>query len=104
MMRVEEGACLISPPRLIWTVHGGMDSRFRGHDGVVMRRAMSLFCRKTGAGRLETRRSQLSETGSKMNTHILYKKGQRSRTTTEDGGGAHQSLPRVVGQPWCATL
>ena len=39
-----------------------------------------------------------------MNTHILYKKGQRSRTTTEDGGGAHQSLPRVVGPPWCATL
>ena len=31
-----------------------------------------------------------------MNTHILYKKGQRFRTTTEDGGGAYQSLPRVV--------
>ena len=39
-----------------------------------------------------------------MNTHILYKKGQRSRTTTEDGGGATQPLPRVVGPPWCATL
>ena len=31
-----------------------------------------------------------------MNTHILYKKGQRSRTTKGAGGGGHQSLPRVV--------
>ena len=48
-----------------------LDSRLRGNDGegggsdvAVMRRDISLFCRKTGPGRLEIRRRRLYETGS----------------------------------------
>ena len=58
------GACLISPPHLIWTVQGGMDSRESGNDGVGMRRANSSFRRKAECRRWETRMPQLCETGS----------------------------------------
>ena len=43
-------ACLICLPRLMCTVQGGMDSRFRGNDVFVMRRAIPVFRRKTDAG------------------------------------------------------
>ena len=42
-----------------------------------------------------------------MNTHILYKKGQRSRTTTEDGGGLPnhcRESSAIPGVPLCDTI
>ena len=63
---VQSRACLISPPHLIWTVQGGMNSRGSGNDRVEMRRANSSFRRKAECRRWETRMPQVYETGSQV--------------------------------------